>query len=162
MSIRHVVEHALLSYYGDSADPDALVGEVLAQYTAECEAAVLRRAADAISVLPQDYECDPGRGDAVERLRATAAGIEAEVKEKSSPTGADATPTRADHLLDTIRAQGGRWTTGRVQAHRRSTGGPTQRGTASRDLDELYRRGHLQRCGAQDGRFYVLRKDGDR
>lgn len=92
MSIRHVVEHALLSYYGDSADPDALVGKVLAQYTAECEAAVLRRAADAISVLPQDYECDPGRGDAVERLRRTADGIE----EKSSPAGADATPAEAD------------------------------------------------------------------
>lgn len=92
MSIRHVVQHALLSYYSDSADPDAIVRELLAQYTAECEVAVLRRAADAISTLPQDYECDPGRGDAVERLRRTAAGIE---REKSSPR-ADATPTEAD------------------------------------------------------------------
>lgn len=40
------------------------------------EAAVLRRAADAISALPQDYECDPGRGDAAERLLRTAEGIE--------------------------------------------------------------------------------------
>ncbi|GAQ52120.1 hypothetical protein [Streptomyces acidiscabies] len=93
MSIRHVIEHALLSYYADSADPDSLVREVLAQYTAGCEAAVLRRAADAIAALPQDYECDPGRGDAVERLRRTAAGIE---REKSSPVGADATSTEAD------------------------------------------------------------------
>lgn len=52
------------------------------------EAAVLRRAADAISALPQDYECDPGRGDAVERLRRTAAGVE----EKASATAPTATP----------------------------------------------------------------------
>jgi len=110
MSIRHVVEHALLSYYGDSADPDALVGEVLAQYTAECEAAVLRRAADAISVLPQDYECDPGWGDAVERLRATAAGIEAKAREKSSPAGVDATPAEVD------RAYRDGYATGRLHA----------------------------------------------
>ncbi|MGJ5895115.1 hypothetical protein ACSCBZ_24645 [Streptomyces niveiscabiei] len=92
MSIHHVVEHALLSYYADSAAPGDLVRQVLAQYTAGCEAAVLRRAADAIEALPQDYECAPGRGDAVERLRRTAAGIE---REKSSPR-ADATPTEAD------------------------------------------------------------------
>lgn len=64
---------------------------------AMAEAAVLRKAADAINALPQDYECDPGWGDAAERLRRTADGIEkktghADGQEKSSPTGVDATP----------------------------------------------------------------------
>ncbi|NUH35317.1 hypothetical protein HUF15_00785 [Streptomyces samsunensis] len=36
------------------------------------DAEVLREAADAIAALPQDYECDPGRGDAAELLRRMA------------------------------------------------------------------------------------------
>jgi hypothetical protein len=69
---------------------------------------------------------------------------------------------RLAQLLDTIRTHGARWTSGRVQNLRRLTGGPTQRGTASRDLQELTRRGHLQQHGPRDGRFYTLstRKDG--
>ncbi|PNG19734.1 hypothetical protein [Streptomyces cahuitamycinicus] len=69
---------------------------------------------------------------------------------------------RLAQLLDTIRTHGGRWTSGRVQDLRRLTGGPTQRGTASRDLAELNRRGHLNQHGPEDGRFYTLktRKDG--
>lgn len=35
-------------------------------------AAVLREAADAVEALPQDYECDPGRGDAADLLRRMA------------------------------------------------------------------------------------------
>ena len=35
-------------------------------------AEVLREAADEINDLPQDYECDPGRGDAAELLRRKA------------------------------------------------------------------------------------------
>lgn len=127
------------------------------------EAAVLRRAADAIESLPQDYECDPGRCDAVERLRRTAAGIE----EKCSPAGADATPDsarerRLAQLIDTIRTHRGTWGPKRVQDLRRFTGGPTQRGTAKRDLEELCRRGHLDEFGPDDGRFFTLkiRKDG--
>ncbi|MFF9894915.1 hypothetical protein [Streptomyces longispororuber] len=69
---------------------------------------------------------------------------------------------RLEQLLDTIRTHGGRWTANRVQNLRRLTGGPTQRGTASRDLKELARRGHLDEHGPEDGRFYTLktRKDG--
>ncbi|MFE5159676.1 hypothetical protein ACFRNT_14370 [Streptomyces sp. NPDC056697] len=37
-----------------------------------CRAGVLREAADAINALPQDDECDPGRGDAAELLRRMA------------------------------------------------------------------------------------------
>jgi hypothetical protein len=64
---------------------------------AMAEAAVLRRAADALNALPQDYECDPGWGDAAERLRRTADGIEQgrdrpASGEKCSPVGAGATP----------------------------------------------------------------------
>ncbi|MEV0691816.1 hypothetical protein [Streptomyces sp. NPDC050388] len=131
---------------------------------AMAEAAVLRRAADALNALPQDYECDPGWGDAAERLRRTADGIE----EKCSPAGADATPGPAGHearlaqLLDAIRTHGGKWSTRSVQDLCRTTGGRVQRGTARRDLAELHRRGHLAQHGAGDGRFYTLktRKDG--
>jgi hypothetical protein len=92
----------------------------------------------------------------------------AEAEEKSSRVAADATPdkasareTRLAQLLDTIRTHGGAWTSGRVMDLRRFTGGPTQRGTASGDLAELHRRGHLSQHGADNGRFYTLRrKDG--
>jgi hypothetical protein len=51
-------------------------------------AEVLREGADAINALPQDYECDPGRGDAAELLRVMAEAS----REKSSRETADATP----------------------------------------------------------------------
>lgn len=72
--------------------------------------------------------------------------------------------TRLAQLLDTIRTHGRRWTAGRVQNLRRLTGGPTQRGTARRDLAELHRRGHLNQHGPDDGRWYSLktRKDSAR
>jgi hypothetical protein len=145
-------------------DP-AVASRALAEAIATAEVAVLRRAADAINALPQDYECDPGRGDAAERLRRTADGIEG----KSSRPAADATPDKVDRyearlaqLLDTIRTHGGKWSTGALQELRRKQGGTKQRGTARRDLAELHRRGHLHQHGAGDGRFYTLktRKDG--
>ncbi|MEU6496407.1 hypothetical protein ABZ890_39525 [Streptomyces sp. NPDC046984] len=87
--------------------------------------------------------------------------------EKSSPDGADATPgrdatreLRLEQLLDTIRTHGGKWTTGTLQALRRTTGGPVQRGTARRDLIELTRRGYLAQFGAADGRYYMLKRRG--
>lgn len=61
---------------------------------AMAEAAVLRHAADALNALPQDFERDPGWGDAAERLRRTADGI----KEKSSRPAADATPSELSRL----------------------------------------------------------------
>ncbi|MEU6229947.1 hypothetical protein [Streptomyces sp. NPDC047042] len=80
---------------------------------------------------------------------------------------ADATPdtsreARLAQLLDTIRTRPGKWTTGLVQGVRRTTGGPVQRGTARRDLDELHRRGHLAKHGAGDGRYYTLRRKDSR
>ncbi|WP_030344882.1 hypothetical protein [Streptomyces sp. NRRL S-1022] len=71
--------------------------------------------------------------------------------------------TRLAELLDLIRAHPDQlWSAGRLQKLRRRTGGPTQRGTARRDLAELARRGHLTANGPADGRFYTLntRKDG--
>ncbi|MGW6481269.1 hypothetical protein ACWGDS_25810 [Streptomyces sp. NPDC055059] len=35
MSARHVIEHALRAYYADSAEPNAIARELLAQYDAE-------------------------------------------------------------------------------------------------------------------------------
>jgi hypothetical protein len=69
---------------------------------------------------------------------------------------------RLAQLLDTIRTHGARWTASRVQNLRRLTGGPTQRATASSDLQELARRGHLNACGPRDGRFYTLKTRKDR
>lgn len=48
--------------------PAAIRDMLLDRYRAE----VLRAAADTINALPQDYECDPGRGDAAELLRRMA------------------------------------------------------------------------------------------
>jgi hypothetical protein len=131
---------------------------------AMAEAAVLRRAADALNALPQDYECDPGRGDAAELLRVMAGATE----EKCSPAGAGATPgissreTRLAQLLDTIRTHRGAWPARRVVDLRRFTGGPTKHTTARGDLAELARRGHLREHGPDHDRFYTLktRKDG--
>ncbi|WP_060887618.1 hypothetical protein [Streptomyces caniscabiei] len=63
---------------------------------------------------------------------------------------------RLAQLLDLIRSRPGKWTSGHVQEYRRRTGGPTQRGTARRDLAELHRRGYLQQHGQSDGRFFTL------
>ncbi|MEV7389566.1 hypothetical protein [Streptomyces sp. NPDC091215] len=68
MSADDLVFSALIASHPDPATASRAL--------AMAEAAVLRRAADAINALPQDYECDPGWGDAAERLRRTAAGIE--------------------------------------------------------------------------------------
>lgn len=70
---------------------------------------------------------------------------------------------RLAQLLDTIRARPTfRWTSRRVQDVRRLTSGATQRGTASRDLQELTSRGHLVQRGPRDGRFYTLKTRKDR
>lgn len=71
---------------------------------------------------------------------------------------------RLTQLLDIIRTRPGhRWSVGQIQGLRRLTGGPTQRGTARHDMQELYRRGHLNQHGPADDRYYTLRrKAGDR
>ncbi len=136
-------------------DPDAA-----SRALAMAKAAVLRRAADALNALPQDYECDPGWGDAAGRLRRTADGIEGK-----SSRQADATPgltERQTRLLDAIRTYGGEWPTARV-LHLYALTDPdvVQRGTARRDLDALHRAGHLVLVDDPDNRHYVLhRKDG--
>ncbi|MGI3198468.1 hypothetical protein ACRJ4B_15930 [Streptomyces sp. GTA36] len=134
---------------------------VASRALAMAEAAVLRRAADAINALPQDYECDPGWGDAAERLRRTADGIEG----KSSRPAADATPNltpRQARLLDAIRTYGGQWNTCRVLAlYALTDPSVVHRGTARRDLEVLHRTGHLVLVDEPDNRHYILstRKD---
>lgn len=94
--------------------------------------------------------------DAAARAQAPRQG-----SRTADPDQVSAREARLAQLLDTIRSRPGKWTTGLVQGIRRTTGGPVQRGTARRDLDELHRRGHLAKHGAGDGRYYTLRrKDG--
>ncbi|MEU7154076.1 hypothetical protein AB0B15_39605 [Streptomyces sp. NPDC045456] len=63
---------ALLDEYGraDTA-PLGTLTELRAKLAA-IRAEDLREAADAINALPEDYECDPGRGDAADLLRRMA------------------------------------------------------------------------------------------
>lgn len=60
--------------------------------------------------------------------------------------------------LDTIRTWGGRWTSGRVQQLRRTTGEAPCRTTARRDLHALTIRGHLVQQGPDHGRYFTLRR----
>ncbi|MGW0131944.1 hypothetical protein [Streptomyces sp. NPDC003299] len=140
---------------------------------AMAEAAVLRRAADALNALPQDYECDPGWGDAAERLRRTADGVEQgwnrpAVGEKSSPAGADATPASADtarraHLLHTITTQGGRWKTSTVARWYEANGYTGLRFRAARhDLAVLRDAGALVQHDEKGVRFYTVDRQGAR
>ncbi|MGW2379268.1 hypothetical protein [Streptomyces sp. NPDC001658] len=157
MTARTVIEHALRAYYVDSAEPNAIARDLLTQHEAE----VRRADADLIeqAACDADYTEDPrfiaGLRTAVELLTRKAG-------EKSSRPAADATPDsarerRLAQLLDTIRTHRGTWGPKRVQDLRRFTGGPTQRGTARRDLEELSRRGHLDEFGPDDGRFFTLK-----
>ncbi|MEV5168244.1 hypothetical protein AB0K66_26970 [Streptomyces werraensis] len=68
---------------------------------------------------------------------------------------------RLAQLLEEIRAVGGRWTTGRVQRHRRQAGQTPCRTTTRRDLLALTARGHLEQHGPENDQYYTLstRKD---
>ncbi|MEV0963298.1 hypothetical protein AB0J25_12030 [Streptomyces sp. NPDC049910] len=64
----------------------------------EYRAAVLLEAADAINALPQDYECDPGRGDAADLLRRMAGhGGSAEKDTREGESTPTLTVYRASH-----------------------------------------------------------------
>jgi hypothetical protein len=82
MSVRAEIELALDKHCRRS--PEGSAQRLLAQYDADRRAEALTEGANAINALPQDYECDPGRGDAADLLRRMAG-------EKSSRE-ADATP----------------------------------------------------------------------
>lgn len=69
-AIRAVEAHPSTTFM---APCESLADAVLAAAGPLLRAEVLREAADAITALPQDYECDPGRGDAAELLRRMAA-----------------------------------------------------------------------------------------
>jgi hypothetical protein len=75
-------------------------------------------------------------------------------------TRRSAREARLAQLLDTIRTWGGRWTSGRVQELRRTTGDAPCRTTARRDLLTLAARGHLQAVGPDSNRSFVLRVKG--
>jgi hypothetical protein len=159
MSADYFVFRTLIA---DHPDP-ATASRALAM----AEAAVLRRAADAINALPQDYECDPGWGDAAERLRRTADGIE----EKATAPAAPATPGptgRVAQLLDAIRTGRGRWTTVRAAQFYRDNGieppgaqWSRTRTVARGDLRDLAVWGHLTRHEEPGRQYYTLKTRKD-
>ncbi|MEU5772627.1 hypothetical protein ABZ819_04895 [Streptomyces venezuelae] len=63
--------------------------------------------------------------------------------------------TRQTRLLETLKAESGVISAGRVHEINRSLGAP-KRATARRDLTALHRRGLLIQGGADDRRFYLL------
>ncbi|MEU9606185.1 hypothetical protein [Streptomyces sp. NPDC048057] len=78
----------------------------------------------------------------------------------TAPAAGPALRPRVAQLLTAITADGGQWSTGRVQTWRRRTGSPdTRRGTARRDLEHLARLGHLTTRGPHDRRHYTLRSN---
>jgi hypothetical protein len=130
------------------------------------ELAMLRGFVDVIRVAAEHGDMSQVRQLIVEHDIDAAEAL-AEAEGKSSRPTADATPDKVDRfearlaqLLDTIRTHGGKWSTGALQELRRKQGGTKQRGTARRDLAELYRRGHLHQHGGGDGRFYTLKRRG--
>ena len=64
-------------------------------------AATLRTAADAINALPQDYECDPGRGDAAALLRRMATEVEKGTDTGHQPDVDESTPVHAQPYVYT-------------------------------------------------------------
>lgn len=76
-------------------------------HTAATRAAALLSAADAVENLPQDFELDPGRGDAVLVLRRRAATDITDEEVEASVTAADQAPAaRHDELPQAVAALG--------------------------------------------------------
>jgi len=73
VSARGALYAALMQGGPHSPDRSEKASSLIGAFRAE----VLREAADAINALPQDYECDPGRGDSAELLRRMADAAEA-------------------------------------------------------------------------------------
>ncbi|MFE6683952.1 hypothetical protein [Streptomyces sp. NPDC057729] len=74
-----------------------LVGEQVTAFAASVRAGALYEGADAINALPQDYECDPGRGDAAQLLRRMAGAKEEPAAEQPAPlTAAEVEQGQAD------------------------------------------------------------------
>jgi hypothetical protein len=76
---------------------------IVAELRSLDRASTLREAADAINALPQDYECDPGRGDAADLLRRMANEVE---REKGTggvlqPSAGEPTPASAESYAST-------------------------------------------------------------
>ncbi|GAB2731471.1 hypothetical protein [Streptomyces bullii] len=92
------------------------------------------------------------------------AAAHAETGEKSSPTGADATPAdtaRQADLLTAIRAHRGRWKSGRALRTLRQLGFTSiSKSTASHDLSALAAAGHLTRFEEKGVRWYELAQRG--
>ncbi|MFF3511588.1 hypothetical protein [Streptomyces sp. NPDC002573] len=150
----------------------AFRAEVLAEHTAEGEAypgelAMLRGFLGVVRVIAKHSDIDELRR-VVHEYETDKQAARTEAREKSSPTGADATPELTDRqarLLDATRTHGGTWTTRRVLALYALTDPDiVQRGAARRDLTALCRAGHLVLVDEPDNRHYTrnTRHGGDR
>lgn len=94
MSARDVIKHALRVYYADSAEPNAIARELLAQRDAEHRAEVITAVAEEAARRLSVGKSRTVSKDAVLRflrLEASVARVSA-TREKSSPIEADATP----------------------------------------------------------------------
>lgn len=79
-------------------------------------------------------------------------------KEKTPPGLTD----RQGWLLDRIRAEGGRWKTGRARTtYARGPHGSVGVDRVRRDLQAIHAHGHLHQIDEDGVRYYLLREDSD-
>ncbi|MGW3025814.1 hypothetical protein [Streptomyces sp. NPDC001221] len=149
---------------------DAHRAEIVAERDGEAypgELAMLRGLLGVVRVIAKHSDIDELRR-VIREYDTDEQDARTEAREKSSPTGADATPELTDRqarLLDATRTHGGTWTTRRVLALYALTDPDiVQRGAARRDLTALCRAGHLVLVDEPDNRHYTrnTRHGGDR
>ncbi|MGW4388237.1 hypothetical protein [Streptomyces sp. NPDC004685] len=125
---------------------------ILQAYRAE----VLREAADFVG---NDDDCDCGGCDSCVP-RKLADGLRVLAVEKATAAAATATPPLSDRLaalLAAIHAQGGEWSTAKVQAlYRKSDPVAPLRATARKDLHALHAMGHLVQHDERGRQFYTF------
>lgn len=176
---RDVIELALRRHFRREDDPAASARQALAQYDAEHpsteayvgELVMLRGVVATLRVVAEHGDLPKVRQVLAEHQRDEQDAY-AEQREKSSPTGADATPGptgRVAQLLNAIRTHPGTWTTNKafdvyrqLPAH---AGMPLGliRSFARCDLRDLAAWGHLTASEESGRREYHLntRKDHD-
>lgn len=185
MSARSVIEHALRVYYVDSAEPNAIARDLLAQYDAERnkEKATAPAATATLEPLTVRWdrtvihpEADPTDDTLVCCLtddgRPVALFLDDEHREALGlllvdPNGEDEAASqvtgRLAQLLDAIRTHRGQWTPRKVQQLYRTPGiNAPLRATAKKDLHALPAMGHLVMHEDKGRRYFTLntRKDG--
>ncbi|MBZ6085871.1 hypothetical protein KVH15_33350 [Streptomyces olivaceus] len=152
--------HAMLPILDNPVDADtreAQLDQLLAEAAAELNQIADTVEAQVAAYYGQASGIGPGSAQMVREAARTVRGL---AGEKSSPTGADATPNNTDiarraHLLADMARDGGHWPFGRVVAWYGATGyeglGPR---AARQDLAVLRDGGHIDQ-------YFTARLDGD-